>query len=271
MALRPSRKAPAYTAHSAVANSPPSGTDLLQRLVYEHREFRKLWEDMQRAHIRDQGLGHAVDEARLGDANQFDLSQQILQALAEHEAIELELLYPAAARVMNDDWADHAREEHAEVRGLLESIEGRDPADEGVFEVFTTALNRIVAHMDDEDKVLFPIMRLVMTPDELIVDKHSAGITHVPPEPVRTPEVYVDITDRQLAASPHGDGHELGTAELDADDDEYETVMADGNGDGHETVMADGNGDGDRELVAAQGSGSGNGRGRKPLRVLRRR
>jgi hemerythrin-like domain-containing protein len=252
MSLRPSRKAPAYTAHSAVAN-PPSGTDLLQRLTYEHREFRKLWEDMQRAHIRDRGQGHAVDDARLGDSNQFDLSQQILEALAEHEALELELLYPVAAGVMNDDWADHARDQHAEVRSQLESIEGKDPEDERVYEIFSSAVTRIVAHMDEEDKVLFPIMRLVLPPEALMVDRHAVKIKHVPPPPKLDDEVYVDITDRQLAAGAHGGEHELETA---------------GNGSGDEIRLSD-----EHESAEANGDeeGDGNGRNGRSLRVLRRR
>lgn len=248
---RISRKAPAYTAHSAVAN-PPSGTDLLQRLTYEHREFRKLWEAMQRAHIRDRGEGHAVDDARLGDANQFDLAQEILQALAEHEALELELLYPVAVDAMNGDWTDHARNEHAEVRSQLESIEGRDPEDERVFEVFSTAVTRIVAHMDEEDKVLFPIMRLALPPEALMVDRHAVKIKHVPPPPKRDDEVYVDLAgaERELEAERSDDSHQL--------------EAADGNGSGDEIRLAD-------EHETDEGNGDGNGRNRRPLRVLRRR
>lgn len=239
MPRKASSKDPAYTAHSAVVN-PPSGTDLLQRLTYEHRELRKMWNDMQRAHIRERGEGQAVDHARLGDTRQADLGPQIMQALAEHEALELDLLYPAAAEVMSEEWVNHAMAEHAEVRDLLHALEIDDLADEDAFEIFSGALTRIVAHMDEEDRVLFPILRMSMRPADLIIDSHA-------PSGAKAPKV-IDLTaaERQIEARANAGADSHGVAEENGERE----------ANGH---------------AGDEGDGHGDGNGRKPRRGLLRR
>ena len=63
--------------------------------------------------------------------------------------------------------ADHAREEHKEIRRLLDEVDGRDPADEAVFATFTEILTNVVAHVAEEEAAMFPKLRASLSAEEL--------------------------------------------------------------------------------------------------------
>jgi hypothetical protein len=142
----------------------PPVPDLPQRLTWEHRQIEKLWNDLQRLHHHD----GTSPLPRAGLDTEAAIAQKLVQALADHEATEITALYPAAARAMTPAWADAAQAEHAELHALLDQVEGQDPADPAVFEVFDRVMSRMVAHMNEEDNVVFPVMRVASSREDLV-------------------------------------------------------------------------------------------------------
>jgi len=199
MARRRSSQLPEYTRH--VATTLPSSPDLLDQLSLEHRQIQELWADLERAHRHQIGAAQRPEVARLGDTSQMELGRRIMEALAAHEADEMNLLYPAAARVMNDEWAEEAQAEHAELRELLGAVDGENPEDEGVFAIYDEVLRRIIAHIDEEEKVVFPIMRVVLAGEELVDPRPpQRRATHTPHS--APPEVVeLAAAEREMAGA----------------------------------------------------------------------
>lgn len=197
MARRTSKPLPEFTPHAAT--TPPENPDLLDQLSFEHRRLQTLWSQLQLAHRR-----HVVERpgSKVGLPGQRVLGEQILRILAEHEALELDLLYPVAARVVGEDWAGHARDDHADVSDLLGEVVGEDPEDEGVFEIFTDVLTRMMTHIDEEENVIFPMIRTAVPSSELAL----RGPTHRP-EPAPPPDV-IDLAaaERETATDAAGGG-----------------------------------------------------------------
>jgi len=166
---------PEYVPHAAT--TPPEDPDLLGRLSFEHRQVQRLWSELQLAHRRHVEDAHRP-EARFGVIGQRELGRQIVAALARHEALEIDSLYPAVARVVGEEWADHATAAHAEIDDLLGEVDGENPEDEGVFRIFTEVLTKVLAHIDEEEKIIFPMLRAVAPSGELVLaDPDEGGST----------------------------------------------------------------------------------------------
>jgi len=144
------------------ATTPPAEGDLLDRLGFEHRQIERLWSEFRLAHGRHLEAEHRPG-ARFGGTGQHDLARQIVTALTEHEAVELQLLYPAVEEVVGQELAYHARADHEEVRQLLDDVDGADPADEAVFQAFTKIMSKALAHIEEEERIAFPMLRAVLT------------------------------------------------------------------------------------------------------------
>ena len=163
MARKVSTALPEYVADPAT--TPPAGGDLLEHLSFEHRQIERLWSQLQLAHLRQLDGEHPG--ARYGGGGQPELSRQIVTILAEHDAREVQQVYPAVARVVGEELAEHALADHEEIRLLLDRIDGANPADEEVFHTFTTLMKRVTAHFEEEERIAFPMLRAVLSPQEL--------------------------------------------------------------------------------------------------------
>ena len=163
MARKGSTQLPEYTPHPT---TPPENPDLIGRLVFQHQEMRRLWAELQLAHRRHVEDVHRPD-ARYGTTGQRDVGRRIVRLLAEHEALELEQLYPLAADVVGEAWVEHATADHADISDLLNDVDGENPEDEGVFEIFTEVMTKVLAHVDEEESIIFPMLRAVLADEQL--------------------------------------------------------------------------------------------------------
>ena len=164
MARKVSTALPEYVANPDT--TPPPSDDLLDHLSFEHRQIERLWSQLQLAHLRNLEGEHRPG-ARYGGGGQPELSRQIVTLLAEHDAREVQQVYPAVGRVVGEELAEHALADHEEIRLLLDRIDGADPADEEVFHTFTTLMKRVTAHFEEEERIAFPMLRAVLSPQEL--------------------------------------------------------------------------------------------------------
>lgn len=174
-----------------MANEGFTGTraDIIEHLTREHREVEQLWSQLQVVH----GKGNQV-EAELG--------QRIVKKLSQHDATELQVLYPGIRdHVPNGDkLADHALEEHSEVRDLLTQVDEKDPADESVFATFTKILESVQHHVEEEEASLFPKLREHCSAEEL----HKMGEMLEKAESMAPTHPHPHTPDSQLGATVAG-------------------------------------------------------------------
>lgn len=198
MARRGSTQLPEFTRHEAT--TPPESPDLIEQLSFQHRQIRRLWDELQLAHRRNLEESHG-SQGGYGILGQRELGRRLVRELAEHEALELEELYPVAAEVVGEAWAEHARADHAEVRDLLDEIDGENPQDEAVFDIFTQVLTKILAHLEEEEGIIFPMLRAVL-PDGQLVAPRSGHLAGAPLAPV----MDIAQAERDLAEEASGAG-----------------------------------------------------------------
>jgi hypothetical protein len=203
MGRRGSTKLPEYIPHAAT--TPPESPDLLEQLSFEHRRLQRLWSELQLAHRRHVEEPHRAG-ARLGLPGQRALGAELIRILDQHEAREADRLYPIVARVEGGDWAERARADHAEFRDLLNEVKDENPEDDGVFEIYTEALAGVLAHIDEEESVIFPMLRTTVPASEL-ADPGPIERPEWPPHPD-----VIDLAAEERAATATGpgagDGHE---------------------------------------------------------------
>src|SRR3954453_16095392 len=61
-----------------------------------------------------------------------ELGEQIICDLSIHAAVEEQLLYPRARKLLGDDsLVDHAIEEHGQLKQVLDRLDGKGPDDDG--------------------------------------------------------------------------------------------------------------------------------------------
>jgi hypothetical protein len=121
--------------------------DVTTLIEQDHRALARLFDDYERA-IAPSDKDRLVDEIRL--------------ALVPHAAAEEILVYPAARRASasGDDEADHAIDEHQEIKERLAELDGLG-ADEAGRDATVQALRRAVEHhVDDEESRLLPALRV---------------------------------------------------------------------------------------------------------------
>jgi hemerythrin superfamily protein len=123
--------------------------DAIELLTAQHRDVEQLWSQAQAAH----GNGdHQLAQ---------DLANRIIGMLSQHDAIETMELYPALRKAgeQGDAMADHALEDHQEVRELLAAADGKDVSDDTVWSSLTQALTSVEAHVKEEEGQMFPALR----------------------------------------------------------------------------------------------------------------
>ena len=196
MARKGSTQLPEYTPHRT---TPPEDPDLIGRLVFHHQEIRRLWAELQLAHRRHVEDVHRP-EARYGSTGQRDLGRRIVRLLAEHEALELEQLYPLATDIVGEAWVEHATADHAEISDLLNDVDGENPEDAGVFEVFTEVMTKVLAHVDEEENIIFPMLNAVLADDQLPSSGRSSPSALPPSDDV----IDVAQAERDLAVEDDG-------------------------------------------------------------------
>ena len=81
-----------------------------------------------------------------------------------HDKLETEVFYPAvrAAAADDDDISDlldEAEDEHQAVRELIEKLQEMEPDDDARDALFTTLIEQVKHHVEEEETELFPKLK----------------------------------------------------------------------------------------------------------------
>jgi iron-sulfur cluster repair protein YtfE (RIC family) len=109
----------------------------------------------------------ALFERANADASVFD---EIRNELEMHTSLEEEIFYPAAREALGDEGADlveEARQEHEEVKALLQELSGMDREDAEYEEKLKVVQDNVEQHVQEEEGEMFPKMREACSPEQL--------------------------------------------------------------------------------------------------------
>ncbi len=128
-------------------------SDVIADLEADHRRVEELFKSYRRT----------TDDQRP------EVLQDLVRELSVHAALEEQIIYPAVRAKLDQgtEEADHAIDEHQEVKELLTTLE----KDDGQAAERVTVLARLMAevrsHVEEEENDLLPKLRAAVGPDEL--------------------------------------------------------------------------------------------------------
>jgi hemerythrin superfamily protein len=146
--------------------------DAIGLLTSQHREVDQLWTQLQ-------------SERASGANTVKDLADRIVALLSKHDAIETRMLYPEVREAGGEQLADHSLDEHQTIRNLLNEVDGKDPREGDVFDTFSQCISAVMAHVQEEEGTIFPMLRENMSDDELrdLGDRMSSALDSAPTHP----------------------------------------------------------------------------------------
>jgi hemerythrin superfamily protein len=128
--------------------------NIVDLLVQDHRKVDTLFTDYE----------IAQDAAR-----KEEVAREVTRELSMHAAVEELLVYPAVRnRAENgSQLADHAIEEHQEVKELLADLEKMQPSDPAFHARFTALMKSVREHVGEEEGELLPALTRSMDQERL--------------------------------------------------------------------------------------------------------
>jgi hemerythrin-like domain-containing protein len=117
-------------------------------LLHDHREVESLFSEFD-----------SLEEGDEEDAE--DIIEDACLELDIHDKLETEIFYPAVRQAAQDDediaqLLDEAEDEHQAARELIEKLEDMDPDDDARDALFTTLIEQVKHHVEEEETELFP-------------------------------------------------------------------------------------------------------------------
>ena len=161
-----------------MADAPSTGTtDAIELLTGDHRRADRL-----------------LFQATAGTPTE-DVVNEIIRELSVHATIEEQVLYPAVRQELpdGDQLADHALEEHQEVKETLANLESLDASGPEAAALLQQLASSFREHVHEEETQLFPKLTASITADRLeemgeaMAKAKSMALTHPHPKAPSTP------------------------------------------------------------------------------------
>jgi hemerythrin superfamily protein len=133
--------------------------DVIEILEHDHREVETMFAVLE-------SLRGATGEAER--ARRKDLVDQVTIELVRHSVAEEAEVYPAVKEKVGEAEAERAKREHAEAEETMKRLERLQPEDPSFDGELDTLMREIRAHVAEEEGEMFPHMRQVFTPEELL-------------------------------------------------------------------------------------------------------
>lgn len=133
--------------------------DVIEILTHDHREVEAMFVELESL----QGVGGEGNESR-----RKDLVDQVTIELVRHSVAEEAEVYPAVKEKVSDVEAERAKQEHAEAERTLKRLERLQPDDATFDSEIAMLMREIREHVAEEEGQMFPHMRTVFSPEELV-------------------------------------------------------------------------------------------------------
>lgn len=127
--------------------------DIVDLLVQDHHEVNGLF-------------GRFKQSSK--PETQSELAKEIVRELSIHAAIEEQFVYPMVRRSVDggDELADHAIEEHHEVKELLSDIEKLNPDQAEFAEKMDKVMAAVTEHVEEEEGEVLPELKDATSADK---------------------------------------------------------------------------------------------------------
>ncbi|MDQ1730555.1 MAG: hypothetical protein QOK10_714 [Pseudonocardiales bacterium] len=136
-----------------------SHQDVIDILIKDHREVERMFLELETL----RGLSDDATRAR-----RKDLVDQATIELVRHSVAEEAEVYPRVKERVSEQEAEHAKQEHAEAEQTMKRLESLQPDDPGFDQELATLMREIREHVAEEEGEMFPHMRAIFTPEELV-------------------------------------------------------------------------------------------------------
>ncbi|NGP05726.1 hemerythrin domain-containing protein [Rhodococcus sp. 14C212] len=133
--------------------------DVIEVLTHDHREVERMFAELE-------GLDDSGGET--ARARRKDLVDQVTIELIRHSVAEEAEVYPAVKKKVSEPEAERAKHEHAEAEETMKRLERLVPGDPEFDTELALLMREVRAHVAEEEGEIFPHLRTVFSPEELI-------------------------------------------------------------------------------------------------------
>jgi hemerythrin superfamily protein len=92
---------------------------------------------------------------------------RLARALSLHGQLEERIFYPAASTLKTEDLLERSLDEHARIDSLVARLLALDPNSVEFEELCVELHERVTAHIEEEETLLFPVVEKLFDEDEL--------------------------------------------------------------------------------------------------------
>jgi hemerythrin superfamily protein len=131
--------------------------DVIEILMEDHREVERMFAELE-----------GLDDSEQNAARRKQLVEQVTIELVRHSVAEEAEVYPAVKSKVSEEEAERAKHEHAEAEMTMKRLERLKPDDPSFNAELLLLMREIREHVAEEENEMFPHMRSIFSPDELI-------------------------------------------------------------------------------------------------------
>jgi hemerythrin-like domain-containing protein len=133
--------------------------DVVDVLTADHREFDRIFRELEQLFGRS---GEEVLERKRR------LVDEVTIGLVKHSVAEETQVYPRVEQQVDEEEAEHSKEEHAEAEETMKRLERMDPGDPGFDVAVAELIREIRHHVEHEEGRMFTELRANFSRQELV-------------------------------------------------------------------------------------------------------
>jgi hemerythrin superfamily protein len=133
--------------------------DVVDVLSADHREFDRIFREL------EQLFGRSGEEVL---KRKRELVDEVTIGLVKHSVAEETQVYPRVEKQVDEEEAEHAKEEHAEAEETMKRLERMDPDDPGFDDAVAELIREIRHHVEHEEGRMFTELRASFSHQDLV-------------------------------------------------------------------------------------------------------
>ena len=133
--------------------------DVVDVLAADHREFDRIFTELE-------GMRGRTGEDVL--KRKKELVDEVTIGLVKHSVAEETQVYPRVEKQIDQQEAEHSKEEHAEAEETMKRLERMDADDPGFDDAVAELIREIRHHAAEEESRMFVELRAQFSRDELV-------------------------------------------------------------------------------------------------------
>jgi hemerythrin-like domain-containing protein len=133
--------------------------DVVDLLSADHREFDRIFTELEQLSGRS-----GPDDVR----RKRELVDEVTIGLAKHSVAEETQVYPLVEKQLDEEEAQHSKEEHAEAEETMKRLERMDAGDAEFDAVVARLIQEIRHHVEHEEGRMFAELRARLSHEQLV-------------------------------------------------------------------------------------------------------